>query len=142
MNKFKLVLLFVALSSCKKSELKESRFLYYEPISTKTEAIEIVYISWAATDRPNFVTVKNYNTKYNDTTFVNSCFYLDTKNRNIGKFSAVNNKKLKNRKTIKLTGRYYKTKRFDSVFPYKEFKPYSFTPKDGYFTVFVYETIE
>ncbi|MFQ6599992.1 hypothetical protein [Flavobacterium sp. C3NV] len=80
--------------------------------------------------------------KKNDTTLVNYCFYLDTKNNDIQNFSAKNIEKLNDGETIELTGRYYKTKKFDDIFPYKESNTYSFKPKDGYFTVFVYESIK
>jgi len=144
MNKFKLVLsiVIITLAGCKKNNVNEDRFLYYEPISTQTETLKIKFIEWATTDRPGFITEENYNAKKNDTTLVNYCFYLDTKNNDIQNFSAKNIEKLNDGETIELTGRYYKTKKFDDIFPYKEFNSYSFKPKDGYFTVFVYETIK
>ena len=143
MNKIILTFLVVTLFlSCKKNDTNENRFSYYEPISTQAEVIKVKFIEWATTDRPGFITEENYNAKKNDTTLVEYCFYLDTKNVDIQNFSAKNIEKLNDGKTIELTGRYYKTKRFDDIFPYKESNTYSFKPKDGYFTVFVYESVE
>lgn len=144
MNKFKLVLsiVIITLFGCKKNDINENRFSYYEAISTQTEVIKVKFIEWATTDRPGFITEENYNAKKNDTTLVNYCFYLDTKNNDIQNFSAKNIEKLNDGETIELTGRYFKTKKFDDIFPYKESNNYSFKPKDGYFTVFVYESIK
>ena len=144
MNKFKLVMsiVIITLFGCKKNDINENRFSYYEVISTQTEVIKVKFIEWATTDRPGFITEENYNAKKNDTTLVNYCFYLDTKNNDIQNFSAKNIEKLNDGETIELTGRYFKTKKFDDIFPYKESNTYSFKPKDGYFTVFVYESIK
>ena len=137
-----LSIVMLALFGCKKNDINENRFSYYEVISTQTEVIKVKFIEWATTDRPGFITEENYNAKKNDTTLVNYCFYLDTKNNDIQNFSAKNIEKLNDGETIELTGRYYKTKRFDDIFPYKESNTYSFKPEDGYFTVFVYESIK
>lgn len=137
-----LSIVMLALFGCKKNDINENRFSYYEAISTQTEVIKVKFIEWATTDRPGFITEENYNAKKNDTTLVNYCFYLDTKNNDIQNFSAKNIEKLNDGETIELTGRYFKTKKFDDIFPYKESNTYSFKPKDGYFTVFVYESIK
>lgn len=137
-----LSIVMLTIFGCKKNDINENRFSYYEAISTQTEVIKVKFIEWATTDRPGFITEENYNAKKNDTTLVNYCFYLDTKNNDIQNFSAKNIEKLNDGETIELTGRYFKTKRFDDIFPYKEFNTYSFKPKDGYFTVFVYESIK
>ena len=137
-----LSIVMLTIFGCKKNDINENRFSYYEVISTQTEVIKVKFIEWATTDRPGFITEENYNAKKNDTTLVNYCFYLDTKNNDIQNFSAKNIEKLNEGETIELTGRYFKTKKFDDIFPYKESNTYSFKPKDGYFTVFVYETIK
>lgn len=137
-----LSIVMLTIFGCKKNDINENRFSYYEAISTQTEVIKVKFIEWATTDRPGFITEENYNAKKNDTTLVNYCFYLDTKNNDIQNFSVKNIEKLNDGETIELTGRYYKTKRFDDIFPYKESNTYSFKPKDGYFTVFVYESIK
>ncbi len=137
-----LSIVMLTIFGCKKNDINENRFSYYEVISTQTEVIKVKFIEWATTDRPGFITEENYNAKKNDTTLVNYCFYLDTKNNDIQNFSAKNIEKLNDGETIELTGRYYKTKKFDDIFPYKESNTYSFKPKDGYFTVFVYESIK
>lgn len=143
MNKIILTFLVATLFwNCKENDKNKDRFSNYELISTKEEVIKIKFIEWATTDRPGFITEENYNAKKNDTTLIEYCFYLDTKNSDIQSFSAKNIEKLNDGKTIELTGRYYKTKTFDAIFPYKEFNNYSFKPKDGYFTVFVYESVK
>ncbi|KFF05470.1 hypothetical protein [Flavobacterium reichenbachii] len=118
MSKFKIILVFFILTltfSCKKNYENKDRFSYYEPISTKEEIIEIMYIKWAATDRPKFIKKENYNAK-NDDSLIEDCFYLDTKDSRIQKISGKDRQNLHDGKTISLSGKFYRTKRFDDFF--------------------------
>lgn len=135
------ILLSILFFSCKTDEVKKDRFSQYQLISTKKETIEIYNIKWAATDRPNYCTKENYFTNENNDSLLKKCFYLDAKNKNVPILSAKSVRDLQNGKSFFVTGKYYKTKKFDNVFPYKEFQLYSFKPKNEYFIVFVYETI-
>jgi len=142
MNKIIVSFLIVALfSSCTKNDENKDRFSNYELLSTKEEIIPIKHIKWAATDRPGFVTQENYNAKKNDDSLIDYCFYLDTKEDRVQGFSEKEHQNLQNGRTIRVSGKFYRTKKFDAVFPYKEFCLYSFTPKNGYFIVFVYDTV-
>lgn len=143
MSKFNIMFVFFILMltfSCKQNDENEDRFSNYELISKKEEIIEIMYVKWATTDRPNFITQKNYNAN-DDDLLIGHCFYLDTKDNRIEKISGKDRQNLQDGKTIRVSGKFYRTKKFDDFFPYKEFQPYSFTPKNGYFIVFVYDTI-
>jgi len=142
MNKIILTFLIATLfSNCKKNDQIKDRFSNYELISTKEQIIEIKHIKWAATDRPTFVTQENYNAKSSDASLIDYCFYLDTKENRFQFFSEKNREKLQNGGTVRVSGKFYKTKKFDGSFPYKNFLVYSFTPKNGYFIVFVCDTI-
>ncbi|HEY1193773.1 hypothetical protein [Flavobacterium sp.] len=133
------LLIIISLFSCKNDNASKNRFKYYELISKKTETIDVKYVMWATTDRPNYILEKHFK---NDTTqLIKYCFYLDTKKEKIKKFSSKNKQSLLDGKTIRLTGKFYKTKKFDDFYPYQFFEPYSFKPKNGYFLVFVYDEI-
>lgn len=131
-----------------KTPPKDNRFSSYQLVSNKTEVINIKSIHWASIDRPNFITSENEK-KYSDRdNLVNYCFYLDTYDNAMQFFSPDVIEDLNNGKEIRVTGKFYKTKKFDKVFPNKTFESMrmenalSFKPKGGYFRVFIYEKVE
>ncbi|MFQ6599991.1 hypothetical protein [Flavobacterium sp. C3NV] len=58
-----LSIVMLTIFGCKKNDINENRFSYYEVISTQTEVIKVKFIEWATTDRPGFITEENYNAK-------------------------------------------------------------------------------
>lgn len=120
---------------------EKGRFQKYELVSKNLETIYIKYLQWAAMDRPNFILVKDYEKYKNQDNLVDYCFYVD----GVKQFPKEIEDRLKKDLAISISGKFYKTKQFDGVFPNKVFSlqqssgSLSFTPKDGFFKVFVFD---
>lgn len=114
---------------------RKSRFQHYESISQDLETIYVKNIQWAATDRPNWILVKDYEKHKNDDNLVDYCFYIDHANE----MPIEMVKLLEEGLSVSISGKFYKTKQFDEVFPYKGFGVYSFVPQGGFSKVFVFD---
>ncbi|WBX95844.1 hypothetical protein [Chryseobacterium gambrini] len=127
---------------------EQKRFKNYQFISRNTETIAVKSIQWATTDRPNYILAEDYEKYKNSEDLVNHCFFLDTQNISIQDFPKEITEQLQNGKSVAFTGKFYKTKKFDDVFPNKIFelqrisRSLSYKPKDEYYRVFVYDKIK
>lgn len=125
------------------SKSENERFQYYKPIS-KTQEIEVLYLTWEDTNLPNFVKVSDYK-KYGDKAeLIEYCFYVDSKDPEKRKFKIpVTTDKLIKKIPLKIKGKFYKTKQFDDTFPTPLFEDLrktgdlKFKPKNDEFLVFV-----
>lgn len=134
-------ILILLILSFSKSE--NERFQYYKPIS-KTQEIEVLYLTWDDTSLPNFVKVSDYNKYVDKADLFAHCFYVDSKDPEKRKFKIpVTTDKLIKKIPLKLKGKFYKTKQFDDTFPTPFFEDYrktgdlKFKTEDGEFLVFV-----
>lgn len=122
---------------------EKGRFQKYELVSKKLETIYIKKIQWAVTDRPNFILVKDYEKYKDQDNLVDYCFYVD----GVKQFPKEFEERLQKDLAISISGKFYKTKQFDGIFPNKVFEMQqisgnlSFTPKDGFFKVFVFDAM-
>ena len=127
---------------------EENRFSHYQVLSKDTEIIKAVYTEWFTTDRPKFITLENYRKHENKDDLVDYCFFVDSKNTALLKFPEEIKNDLQNGKPVLFYGKYYRTKKFDDLYPNKVFEMQresgnlSYEPKDGYFKVFVIEKYE
>jgi hypothetical protein len=142
-----------ALTSCTtnkeaKQEAPE-RFKYYKSMDHRTDTVEVQRIQWAVSDRPDFISENDF-VKYhnNDDELLNHCFFLDTKDDNIQKFSKEVTDDLQDQRAVRFYGEFFITMQFDNVFPDKVFESMrandqlSYKPdKDG-FKVFLYTKFE
>ncbi len=107
-----------------------SRFSNYELLSDKLDTIEVKYIQWAATDRPNFITVSNYNLNYNNPEkLLEECFYLDTKEKGIWNFPSEIKNDLQNEIGVRFLGSFIKQKNLTHLSHIRSFKFIVMTPK-------------
>lgn len=125
------------------SQSENERFKYYKPIS-KTQEIEVLYLTWDDTSLPNFVKVSDYNKYVDKADLFTHCFYVDSKDPEKRKFKIpVTTDKLIKKIPLKLKGKFFKTKQFDDTFPTPLFEDYrktgdlTFKTEDGEFLVFV-----
>lgn len=108
-------ILILIILSFSKSE--NERFKYYKPIS-KTQEIEVLYLTWDDTSLPNFVKVSDYNKYLDKTDLFAHCFYVDSKDPEKRKFKIpVTTEKLIKKIPLKIKGKFFKTKQFDDTFP-------------------------
>lgn len=115
--KFRYIFLILILMISSFSKSENERFKYYKPIS-KTQEIEVLYLTWSDTTLPNFIKVSDYN-KYVDTAgLFEHCFYVDSKNPEKRKFKIpVTTDKLIKKIPLTLKGKFFKTKQFDDTYP-------------------------
>lgn len=139
-----LVFLLGILSSFSKSD-NDDRFKYYRQIS-KTQEIDVFYLTWKDTNLPNFIKVADYKKYVEKIELIEHCFYVDSKDpqkRKI-KFPETSDKLIK-KIPIKLKGKFYKTKQFDDTFPTPLFEDLrktgdlKFKTENDEFLVFVLE---
>lgn len=120
--RFLFPILLLGLLSFSKSE--NERFKYYKPIS-KTQEIEVLYLTWDDTSLPNFVKVSDYKKHVDEADFFEYCFYVDSKDPEKRKFKIpVTTDKLIKKIPLTLKGKFYKTKQFDDTFPTPLFEDY------------------
>ena len=139
--RFLFPILILGLLSFSKSE--NERFNYYHPIS-KTQEIEVFYLTWADTNLPNFIKTSDYKRFVNRTELIDHCFYVDSQDPEKRKFKIpVTTDKLIKKIPLKLKGKFYKTKQFDNTFPTPLFEDLrktgdlKFRTKNDEFLVFV-----
>ncbi len=125
------------------SQSENERFQYYKPIS-KTQEIEVLYLTWDDTSLPNFVKVSDYNKYVDKADLFAHCFYVDSRDPEKRKFKIpVTTDKLIKKIPLKIKGKFFKTKQFDDTFPTPLFEDYrktgdlKFKTEDGEFLVFV-----
>ncbi|RRQ46031.1 hypothetical protein [Chryseobacterium sp. SC28] len=125
------------------SKSENERFQYYKPIS-KTQEIEVLYLTWEDTNLPNFVKVSDYKKFGDKAELIEYCFYVDSKDPEKRKFKIpVTTDKLIKKIPLKIKGKFYKTKQFDDTFPTPLFEDLrktgylKFKPKNDEFLVFV-----
>lgn len=108
-------ILLIMVLSFSKSE--NERFNYYQPIS-KTQEVEVFYLTWADTNLPNFVKTSDYKKYVDKAELMDHCFYVDSKDPEKRKFKIpVTTDKLIKKIPLKLKGKFFKTKQFDDTFP-------------------------
>lgn len=108
-------ILILMILSFSKSE--NERFKYYQPIS-KTQEIEVLYLTWTDTNLPNFIKIADYNKYIDKAELIDHCFYVDSKNPEKRKFKIpVTTDKLIKKTPLKFKGKFFKTKQFDDTFP-------------------------
>ena len=143
--KFKFLFPVFLLGILSFSKSENERFKYYQPIS-KTQEIEVLYLTWDDTNLPNFVKVSDYK-KYGDkANLFEHCFYVDSKDPEKRKFKIpVTTDKLIKKIPLKIRGKFFKTKQFDDTFPTPLFEDYrktgdlKFKTENDEFLVFVLE---
>lgn len=125
------------------SKLGNERFQFYKVIS-KTQDIEVFYLTWADTNLPNFIKTSDYKKYVNSTELIDHCFYVDSKDPEKRKFKIpVTTDKLIKKVPLTLKGKFFKTKQFDDTFPTPLFEDLrktgdlKFKTEDGEFLVFV-----
>ena len=141
--KFLFPVFLLGILSFSKSE--NERFKYYQPIS-KTEEIEVLYLTWDDTNLPNFVKVSDYKKYADKAELFEHCFYVDSKDPEKRKFKIpVTTDKLIKKIPLKIKGKFFKTKQFDDTFPTPLFEDYrktgdlKFKTENDEFLVFVLE---
>ncbi len=108
-------ILILMILSFSKSE--NERFKYYQPIS-KTQEIEVFYLTWSDTNLPNFIKTSDYKKYVDKAELIDYCFYVDSKDPEKRKFKIpVTTDKLIKKIPLIIKGRLYKTKQFDETFP-------------------------
>lgn len=127
------------------SKTDNERFKYYKSIS-KTQEIEVLYLTWDDTNLPNFVKVSDYNKYADKADLFEHCFYVDSKDPEKRKFKIpVTTDKLIKKIPLKIRGKFFKTKQFDDTFPTPLFEDYrktgdlKFKTENDEFLVFVLE---
>lgn len=99
------------------SKSENERFKYYQPIS-KTQEIEVLYLTWADMNLPNFIKTSDYNKFVDKAELIDHCFYVDSKIPEKRKFKIpVTTDQLIKKIPLKLKGKFFKTKQFDDTFP-------------------------
>lgn len=141
--KFLFPILLVGILSFSKSE--NERFKYYQPIS-KTQEIDVLYLTWDDSTLPNFVKVSDYKKYADKAELFEYCFYVDSKDPEKRKFKIpVTTDKLIKKIPLKIKGKFFKTKQFDDTFPTPLFEDYrktgdlKFKTENDEFLVFVLE---
>ena len=136
-------ILILMILSFSKSE--NERFKYYQPIS-KTQEIEVLYLTWDDTSLPNFIKVSDYQKYVDKADLFKHCFYVDSKDPEKRKFKIpVTTDKLIKKIPLTLKGKFYKTKQFDDTFPTPLFEDLrktgdlKFKTENDEFLVFVLE---
>jgi len=136
-------ILILMILSFSKSE--NERFKYYQPIS-KTQEIEVLYLTWDDTSLPNFIKVSDYQKYVDKAELFEHCFYVDSKDPEKRKFKIpVTTDKLIKKIPLTLKGKFYKTKQFDDTFPTPLFEDLrktgdlKFKTENDEFLVFVLE---
>jgi len=134
-------ILILMILSFSKSE--NERFKYYQPIS-KTQEIEVFYLTWEDTNLPNFIKTSDYKKYIDKADLIDYCFYVDSKDSEKRKFKIpVTTDKLIKKIPLKLKGKFFKTKQFDDTFPTPLFEDYrktgdlKFKTENDEFLVFV-----
>lgn len=125
------------------SKSDNERFKYYQPIS-KTQEIEVLYLTWDDSTLPNFVKVSDYKKYADKAELFEHCFYVDSKDPEKRKFKIpVTTDKLIKKIPLKIKGKFFKTKQFDDTFPTPLFEDYrktgdlKFKTENDEFLVFV-----
>ena len=125
------------------SQSENERFKYYQAIS-KTQEIEVLYLTWDDTTLPNFVKVSDYKKYADKAELFEHCFYVDSKDPEKRKFKIpVTTDKLIKKIPLKIKGIFFKTKQFDDTFPTPLFEDYrktgdlKFKTENDEFLVFV-----
>ena len=125
------------------SKSDNERFKYYKQIS-KTQEIEVLYLTWDDSSLPNFVKVSDYNKYVDKAELFEHCFYVDSKDPEKRKFKIpVTTDKLIKKIPLKIKGKFFKTKQFDDTFPTPLFEDYrktgdlKFKTENDEFLVFV-----
>lgn len=125
------------------SKSDNERFKYYQPIS-KTQEIEVLYLTWDDSTLPNFVKVSDYKKYVDKAELFVHCFYVDSKDPEKRKFKIpVTTDKLIKKIPLKIKGKFFKTKQFDDTFPTPLFEDYrktgdlKFKTENDEFLVFV-----
>ena len=141
--RFLFPILILGLLSFSKSE--NERFKYYQPIS-KTQEIEVFYLTWEDTNLPNFIKTSDYKKYFDKAELFEHCFYVDSKNPEKRKFKIpVTTDKLIKRIPLTIKGKFFKTKQFDDTFPTPLFEDLrktgdlKFKTENDEFLVFVLE---
>ena len=139
--KFLFPVFLLGILSFSKSD--NERFKYYQPIS-KTQEIEVLYLTWDDTNLPNFVKVSDYKKYADKAELFEHCFYVDSKDPEKRKFKIpVTTDKLIKKIPLKIKGKFFKTKQFDDTFPTPLFEDYrktgdlKFKTENDEFLVFV-----
>ncbi len=134
------ILMLMVLSFSKPGN---ERFQFYKVIS-KTQDVEVFYLTWADTNLPNFIKTSDYKKYVNSTELIDHCFYVDSKDPEKRKFKIpVTTDKLIKKIPLTLKGKFFKTKQFDDTFPTPLFEDLrktgdlKFKTEDGEFLVFV-----
>jgi len=125
------------------SKSENERFKYYKSIS-KTQEIEVLYLTWDDTNLPNFVKVSDYEKYADKADLFEHCFYVDSKDPEKRKFKIpVTTDKLIKKIPLKIKGKFFNTKQFDDTFPTPLFEDYrktgdlKFKTENDEFLVFV-----
>lgn len=139
--KFLFPVFLLGILSFSKSD--NERFKYYQPIS-KTQEIEVLYLTWDDSTLPNFVKVSDYKKYADKAELFGYCFYVDSKDPEKRKFKIpVTTDKLIKKIPLKIKGKFFKTKQFDDTFPTPLFEDYrktgdlKFKTENDEFLVFV-----
>lgn len=139
--KFLFPVFLLGILSFSKSE--NERFQYYKSVS-KTQEIEVLYLTWDDTNLPNFVKTSDYKKYVYKAELFEHCFYVDSKDPEKRKFKIpVTTDKLIKKIPLKIKGKFFKTKQFDDTFPTALFEDYrktgdlKFKTENGEFLVFV-----
>ena len=99
------------------SKSDNERFKYYKQIS-KTQEIEVLYLTWDDSSLPNFVKVSDYNKYVDKAELFEHCFYVDSKDPEKRKFKIpMTTDKLIKKIPLTIKGKFFKTKQFDNTFP-------------------------
>ena len=113
--RFLFPILILGLLSFSKSE--NERFKYYQQIS-KTQEIEVFYLTWQDTNLPNFIKTSDYKKYVDNAELIDYCFYVDSKAPEKRKFKIpTTTDKLIKRIPLTIKGKFFKTKQFDDTFP-------------------------
>ena len=125
------------------SKSDNERFQYYKTIS-KTQEIEVFYLTWEDTSLPNFIKTADYKKYIDKAELFEHCFYVDSKDPEKRKFKIpVTTDKLIKRIPLKIKGKFFRTKQFDNTFPTPLFEDYrktgdlKFKTENDEFLVFV-----
>ena len=141
--RFLFPIVILGLLSFSKSE--NERFKYYKPIG-KPQEIEVYYLTWEDSNLPNFIKTSDYKKFVDKAELINYCFYVDSKDPEKRKFKIpATTDKLIKKNPLKLKGKLFKTKQFDSTFPTPLFEDLrktgdlKFKTENDEFLVFVLE---
>lgn len=134
-------------NACKmqKKTIVKNRFDNYVPLTDKEDTLNATYIQWAVEAHPNFIKqtdfLRFHNTKDSSSSdsLIKYCFFLDTKDSLISNFTGKETHLLSTNHPVTLYGKFYKTKKFDEIFPFKGWSIEDFKPDtNGYYKVFMY----